>query len=153
MFLASVVGGRYAGAITFGSIPMTSNAPNGFVAMVDSAGTWMWVQTETSGSVFGFHSAPGTNTRIYATGDTDTGASFGSHQVATNMGNFTGFVACLGDVALSTGSSTADLDPLTLWPNPATRVLQTSFNLQASPLRIIDPGGRSVADSTPVNSR
>ena len=142
---ASLVGGRYVGPLTFGTIPVTSNGPNGFVGLVDSAGSWLWIVSETSGNVFGFHSAPGANTRIYTTGNTDTGASFGGHQVSTNMGNFTGFVACLGDVTLNTPDTGSPFETLLVWPNPATSMLHLSQRFgQGQVLRIIDPSGRTI---------
>ena len=144
---STLLGGIAVGVCEFGpSITLGSGFPDGFIALTNGSGTWQWATSETSGNLFWNHIAPGTNSRIYTSGFSDTGLAFGGHSIASGKGNFIGYVACLGDVALSTGSSTADLDPLTLWPNPATRVLQTSFNLQASPLRIIDPCGRSVAD-------
>jgi len=142
---ASVVGGRYAGPITFGTIPVTSNGPNGFVGLVDSTGSWEWVESETSGNVFGFHTTPGAGTRIYTLGSTDTGASFGGHQVSTNMGNFTGFVACLGDVALGTSDIPPTNDLLCAWPNPVTQVLHVPLRTVGKmSARTLDAWGRCV---------
>jgi len=144
---ASLVGGRFAGPLTFGTVLANTQGPNGFVAVIDSLGTWQWVVSETSGNVFGFATCPGTSTRMYAAGWSDGSVMFGDHQVSTNFGNFVGFVACLGDVILNTPDTQRPFIALNVWPNPTTNIVHLSQNFaQEQELRIFDASGRTVSN-------
>jgi hypothetical protein len=141
-----LVGGYLVGNLTFGNFTLTGNGPGGFVASIDPSGVWQWGVTETSGNVFGMTAASGTNTRIYSTGSAETGALFGSHHVPMAVGSFTGFVACLGDVALNAQEPATEASSLEVWPNPASDILHV-HTLHRSPIRILDAQGRVVHGS------
>ena len=129
----------------------SSFGPDGFVASIDGSGNWQWATAETSGEIFTNHAAPGTNSRIYTSGFTGTGASLGSHWITTNMGSFTGFVACLGDVTLNTPDTGSPFETLLVWPNPTTSTLHLSQRFgQGQMLRIINPSGRTI-ESRPLD--
>lgn len=138
-----LVGGYLVGNLTFGDFSLMGNGPGGFVATVDPSTGWQWGATETSGNVDGTTAAPGTNTRIYITGSAETGAWFGSHQVPVTVGSFTGFVACLGDFALSAQTSAAEDFALSAWPNPTYDMLYVRTP-QRAPIRVLDAQGRVV---------
>lgn len=143
----TLVSGFAAGITHFGPWAVTPNGADGYVASLDSLGNWRWAVLETSGNIFGMACAPGTNSRIYTTGWTDTGALFGSHQANWGHTSLTGFVACLGDVILSTSGGSALKRTLAAWPVPAANVLQTSLNADRMQLvSVTDIRGRSVTD-------
>ena len=140
---ATLVGGRFAGPLTFGSILATTQGPNGFVAVIDSLGAWEWVVSETAGNVFGFETCSGTNSRIYAVGGTDHLAVFGDQQFSTTGLNTLGFVACLGDVTLHTTNNEHQLKALNVHPNPTTDIVHlTQHFAPGLELNIFDASGR-----------
>lgn len=142
---ATLVGGRYAGPLTFGSILETTQGPNGFVAVIDSLGVWQWVVSETSGNVFGFETCPGTHSRVFAAGWTDHLATFGDVQLSANAGNIIGFVACLGDVILNAPDTQDPFNPLGVWPNPTTGIVHLSQHFApGQELNVFDGSGRIV---------
>ncbi|MEO8590273.1 MAG: hypothetical protein ABI432_12945 [Flavobacteriales bacterium] len=143
----TLVSGFSAGITDFGPWTVTPNGADGYVASLDSLGSWRWAVLETSGNVYGMSCAPGTNSRIYTTGWTDTGAFFGSHPANWGNTSLTGFVACLGDVILSTSDGGALSRTLSAWPDPAANVLQISLNVDLTQLvSVTDIRGRSVTD-------
>jgi len=143
---ATLLGGGVYQTPQFGPWTLLGGGgPNGFIALLDGAGDWLWATAETSGSVFGNHVAPGTNSRIYTTGWSDGNAAFGDHQVSTSMSIFVGFVACLGDVILNTADTQRPLEALNVWPNPTTNILHLSQRFaQGQELHVFDASGRTV---------
>lgn len=140
-----LLGGWKAGPLTFGTINPGHSGPDLFVSMIDDQGDWLWAVTETSGNVFGPVSSLGTNTRIYSTGNTDTGVWFGDHLVSPSMGTFKGFVACLGDAFLDIPEISANRPALIAWPDPTTGPLWISGPLDFSDAaHVTDMRGRSV---------
>lgn len=144
---STLVSGFAAGITHFGPWAVTPNAADGYVASVDSVGNWRWGVLETSGNVFGMSCAAGTGSRIYTTGNTDTGALFGSHWANQGNTSLTGFVACLGDVLLGAYDESTGSRTLSAWPVPARDVLQISADIGHSlAVSITDINGRTVAD-------
>ncbi|MBK8500190.1 MAG: T9SS type A sorting domain-containing protein [Flavobacteriales bacterium] len=143
----TLLGGYKVGPLTFGTINPGHSGPDLFVSMIDDQGDWQWAVTESSGNVFGPVSSLGNNTRIYSTGTTDTGVSFGDHVVPTSMGDFKGFVACLGDATLSNSDGVTLNSTLSARPNPAENVLQISLPINRTHLMIVtDIRGRTMTD-------
>lgn len=139
---STFAGGYTVGSLQFGSGFGTSGwGPSVFVALLNTNGNWQWVVNQTSGNVFAPHAAPGTNSRIYVSGYSDTQTSFGGHALQQIGGAFYGIVACLGDVTLSSPDHPAARHDVA-WPNPASDRLTLQLRA-AAPIHILDAQGRT----------
>jgi hypothetical protein len=139
---STLVGGYQVGQLTFGPLVQSTSGTDGFVGLISPSGTWVWVARETAGNVFGLRAAPGSNSRHYCAGTSDTGVQFGAHVLPSQPGSMFAFVACLGDILLDTPEQAVqEIRPLLAWPNPAQDLLNLSSPLPQT-VQIFDLLGR-----------
>ncbi len=140
-----MVGGNFAGSLTFGGDVLTNATPNCFVAAANANNQWDWALTGNGpGNVFGTTVVADPAGRIFGAGWFEIHADFGPFHLLP-VGGDACFVFCMSSLPLAIKETRLPRQ-LTVWPDPARNELHLALEAAntSSACRIFNASGMSI---------